>query len=253
LAVLKRLVTTWPLSALLVWLAAWLAHAVLLGLGREIALVGAALLGGVLALLHQARWRRLIAALGFPVSALALGWQGQAPGLLWLVPLALLWWLYPRRTWSEAPLFPTPRGALDRLPAAAPLPPGARVLDAGCGVGDGLRELAHVYPEARVEGVEWSRPLALLARWRVRRAAVRQGDLWADDWAAFALVYVFQRPESMPRVWAKACAELAPDAWLVSLDFAVPGVTPVASWQLPNGQFVWLYRPVRNVPSKPAN
>lgn len=250
---LKRLVTTWPLSALLVWLAAWLGHAALLGWGREVALVGAALLGGVLALLYRERWRRLIVALGFPVSVLALGWQGGAPGLLWLVPLALLWWLYPRRSWSEAPIFPTPRGALGRLPALAPLPAGARLLDVGCGAGDGLRELMHAYPQARVEGVEWSRPLALLARWRARGAQVRRGDLWADDWAPFALVYVFQRPESMPRVWAKACAELPPGAWLASLDFAVPGVAPVASWQLDSGQFVWLYRPGRTVASKPPN
>lgn len=253
MAVLKRWVTAWPLSALLVWLAAWLAHLALAGLGRDTALAGGALLGLGLALLYRRRWRRLIAALGFPVSALLLGWRPEGGGLGWLLALALLWWLYPRRSWSEAPVFPTPRGALQQLPALAPLPPGARVLDAGCGAGDGLRELCRVYPQARVEGVEWSRPLALLARWRVRAARVRQGDLWADDWAAFALVYVFQRPESMPRVWAKARAELAPGAWLVSLDFAVPDEAPVSSWQLPNGQFVWLYRPGRKAASKPAN
>lgn len=250
---LKRLVTAWPLSALLVWLAAWLGHAALLGWGRAGALVGGAVLGGVLALLYRQRWRRLIAALGFPVSALALGWQGGVPAPLWLVPLALLWWLYPSRSWQEAPVFPTARGALAGLPALAALPAGARVLDAGCGAGDGLRELCRIYPQARVEGVEWSRPLALLARWRVRAATVRRGDLWADDWAPFALVYVFQRPESMPRLWAKACAEMAPGSCLVSLDFAVPGVTPLASWQLDGGQFVWLYRPVRNAAPKPAN
>lgn len=250
---MKRLLTTWPLSALGVWLAAWLAHEALRSLGPEVALVGAAGVGGALALLYRERWRRLIAALGFPVSVLALGWQGGAPGLWWLLPLALLWWLYPRRSWSEAPLFPTPRGALDRLATLAPLPHGARVLDAGCGAGDGLRELLRAYPHAQIEGVEWSRPLALLARWRARGARVRQGDLWADDWAPLAMVYVFQRPESMPRVWAKARAELAPGAWLVSLDFAVPDAAPVASWRLDGGQFVWLYRPGRNVASKPAN
>lgn len=248
-------ITRWPLSALWSWLAAWFVYAGALALhlspGPALGLGAAAC--AALAWLQRERWRRLITALGFPASVLALGWQGGASGLLWLAPLALLWWLYPRRAWSEAPLFPTPRGALAGLPAAVPLPAGARVLDAGCGVGDGLRELVHVYPQARVEGVEWSRPLALLARWRVRRATVRRGDLWADDWAPFALVYVFQRPESMPRLWAKACAEMAPGAWLVSLDFAVPDVAPVASWPLDSGQFVWLYRPARNAASKPAN
>jgi SAM-dependent methyltransferase len=238
-------ITRWPLPALMSWLAAWFIYAAALfaGLAPGPALALGAAVGAALGWLQTQRWRRLIVALGFPASVLALGWQGGASGLLWLAPLALLWWLYPRRSWSEAPLFPTPRGALAQLTKLAPLPTGARVLDAGCGVGDGLRELVHAYPQARVEGVEWSRPLAWLARWRVRGAAVRQGDLWADDWSPFALVYVFQRPESMPRVWAKACAELAPGAWLVSLDFAVPEVEPAASWQLASGQFVWVYRP----------
>jgi len=247
-----RLLLAWPLSALLVWVAAWLTHLLLRGWTQQGALAAGLLVGLGLALLYRERWRQVIAALGFPVSALLLGWRPEGSGLGWLLALAALWWLYPRRSWSEAPLFPTPRGALDRLPALAPLPPGARVLDAGCGAGDGLRELLHAYPQARIEGVEWSRPIAWLARWRARGTTVRQGDLWADDWAPFALVYVFQRPESMPRLWAKACAELAPGAWLVSLDFAVPDVTPVTRWQLGNGQFVWLYRPERNGASKPA-
>jgi len=252
---LMRAFIRWPLSALWAWLAAWALcmAALALRLPPAWALAAGAVLGVVLGGLQAERWRRLIVALGFPASVLALGWQGGASGLWWLAPLALLWWLYPRRSWSEAPVFPTPRGALAPLPAQAPLAAGARVLDAGCGAGDGLRELLRAYPEAQVEGVEWSRPLALLARWRARGARVRRGDLWADDWAPFDLVYVFQRPESMPRVWAKARAESGPQAWLVSLDFAVPGQAPVASWRLPGGQTVWLYRPGRIAASKPAN
>lgn len=241
-------ITRWPLPALWSWLAAWFVYAAALagGLAPGPALAGGAAVGALLGWLQPVRWRRLIVAGGFPTSVVALGWQGGASGLLWLAPLALLWWLYPRRAWSEAPLFPTPAGALAPLATTAPLPAGARVLDAGCGVGDGLRELLRTFPAARVEGVEWSRPLAVIARWRARGAVVRQGDLWADDWAPFALVYVFQRPESMPRVWAKACGEMGEGSWLVSLDFPVPDVVPVASWQLASGKSVWVYRPVRN-------
>lgn len=244
----------WPLPALWSWLAAWLVYAASLtvGLAPGAALALGAAVGAGLAGLQGQRWRRLIVALGFPASVLGLGWQGGASALPWLAPLALLWWLYPRRAWTEAPIFPTPRDALARLPELAPLPPAARVLDAGCGAGDGLRELLRAYPQARVEGVEWSRPLVWLARWRASGALVRRGDLWADDWAPFALVYVFQRPESMPRLWAKACAEMGPQAWLVSLDFAVPDVAPVASWQLPTGKTVWVYRPVQKAAPKPA-
>lgn len=249
---LRHRLTAWPLSALWVWLAAWAVRMLAQGAGAELAWLLGTAVGGALAWLHPTPWRRVMAAAGFPVSALILGGQEHLPAWLWLVLLALLWWLYPRRSWSEAPLFPTPVGALTPLAAHAPLPPGARVLDAGCGLGDGLRELLHACPGAAVEGVEWSRPLAWLARWRVPGAVVRRWDLWADHWAAFALVYVFQRPESMPRVWAKACDEMAEGAWLVSLDFAVPDVVPVASWSIASGQTVWVYRPVRKGAPKRA-
>ena len=40
----------------------------------------------------------------------------------------------------------------------------------------------------------------------------------------------------------KAQAELAPGAWLVSLEFAVPGVLPHAQLRAPGGRVVWIYR-----------
>ena len=46
----------------------------------------------------------------------------------------------------------------------------------------------------------------------------------------------------MARAAAKAQAELAPGAWLVSLEFAVPGVLPSAQLRAPGGRVVWLYR-----------
>jgi len=130
------------------------------------------------------------------------------------------------------------------LAELAPLPPGARVLDAGCGLGHGLRELRRTYPEAHLEGIEWSAPLARLARWRCPWAQIARGDLWAQGWQPFDLIYVFQRPESMQRVWAKARDELAPGAWLVSLDFEVTGQAALASLDLAGGHRLWIYRPV---------
>ena len=53
-------------------------------------------------------------------------------------------------------MFPTPTGALDGLAQVLPLPAGARVLDAGCGLGHGLRALHRAWPQALLHGVEWS-------------------------------------------------------------------------------------------------
>jgi hypothetical protein len=239
----------WPLPALMAWLAAWCLWWVLAPLAMRqgwptaLAWCGAAAAGALLALLPRraSGWRRLFMAAGFPVSA-ALSGAAAVPAWAWLLPMVLLLAAYPLGTWRDAPLFPTPLHALDGLADALPLPPGARVLDAGCGLGHGLAALRRAWPQAQIEGIEWSRPLRLAAALRCPWAQVRRGDMWADDWRGLAVVYLFQRPESMARAWDKAQAELAPGAWLLSLDFAVPGLAPTLALQPPGRQAVWAYR-----------
>ena len=234
----------WPLPALAVWAAGWLLFRLLVasGLPPWLGLLAGTTLGVACSRWAASRLRALVVAGGFPLSLLASGLAGALPAWAWLLPLALLLLLYPRQAWRDAPLFPTPAGALDGLSLAAPLPPAARVLDAGCGLGHGLRALRRAYPRARLDGVEWSWPLARLARWRCPQAEVRRGDLWAGSWAAYDLVYLFQRPESMPRALAKARAEMRPGAWLVSLEFEAAGWQPQQLLRCPDGRPLWLYR-----------
>lgn len=252
----------WPLPALLVWALAWVLSGALARASAPAWAVLAlpTLMGVALAqwpALASTRWRTVFVAAGFPLSSLALAWaqghlgqgaQGSAssalPAWAWLLPLGLLLLAYPMRAWRDAPVFPTPEGALSELARLAPLPPGARVLDAGCGLGHGLRELHGAYPLAQCEGIEWSWPLALWCRWRCPWARVRQGDMWAQSWAGVDLVYLFQRPESMPQALGKALLELQPGAWLVSLEFEVPGFDSVARIPLGPHRQVWLYQPV---------
>jgi hypothetical protein len=188
----------WPLPALLTWGAAWTLFIGLqrLGLSAWVALAVAAALGVALSGWAASWWRRAIIGLGFPVSLLLL--------------------IYPLNAWRDAPLFPTPQHALRDLAGQAPLPAGALVLDAGCGLGAGLRALREAYPAAQLHGLEWSWPLRALCALRCPWARVRQGDIWRADWAPYALVYLFQRPESMARAMDKARAQLRPGAWLVS-------------------------------------
>jgi SAM-dependent methyltransferase len=252
----------WPLPALLTWAAAW---ALAMALRAASAPLWAALalptaLGACATLLPQVAstpWRRLFVAAGFPLSVLAMGQGAGLPGWLWLAPLALLLLAYPVHAWRDAPVFPTPRGALALLPQHAPLSPSAgaqpQVLDAGCGMGDALIALHAAYPQARVHGIEWSWLWRVVAAWRCPWARVRQGDMWAQNWAGFELVYLFQRPETMPRALAKARAEMRPGTWLVSLEFAAVdehgvAATPHASFNALNNlssgaaRPIWVYR-----------
>jgi hypothetical protein len=234
----------WPLPALLAWAACWALFVAMSRLAAPlpVALVLAAALGLVLSLPAATRWRRIFVAAGFPLSLAASGLGAAMPAGGWLLALALLALIYPLNTWRDAPMFPTPAGALQGLAALAPLPDGARLLDVGCGLGDGLRELHRVYPQAHLAGVEWSWPLRLACAWRCRFARVTRGDLWATDWSPHDLVYLFQRPESMPRALEKARRELRPGAWLASLEFEVPGLRPTAVLRGAGRKPVWLYR-----------
>ena len=238
---------TWPLPAVLTWAAAWLLFRGLLGQGAalQLALGAATALGVGLSLLGNSWWRRVLIAGGFPLSlALSVPSLGLAalPAWAWLLPLLLLLAVYPLNAWRDAPLFPTPAHALDSLPQHAPLPDGARVLDAGCGLGHGLIALRRAYPHAQLFGLEWSWPLRALCALRCPWAQVRRADIWAADWSTYDMVYLFQRPESMPRAMDKARAELRAGAWLVSLEFEVLGVKPTASCSEPGGKMVWLYQ-----------
>ena len=232
----------WPLPAILTWALAWATFALLrdAGVSPGVAMGGAGVLGLALAWTGSTPWRRVFMAAGFPLSLLGAGSLPHAAW--WLLPLLALLALYPMRSWRDAPLFPTPTDALRGLARAAPLPANARVLDAGCGAGDGLRALASEYPEARLLGLEWSLPLSLWCRWRCPFAEVRRADIWQADWGAFDLVYLFQRPESMPRAWDKARQQMRRGATVVSLAFEIPGVAALARLDNVAGKPVWVYR-----------
>ncbi|MEO5795380.1 MAG: class I SAM-dependent methyltransferase [Rhodoferax sp.] len=234
------------MPALLAWGGAWALFTTLqqLGLPGAVALLLATAAGAACSLLGPTWWRRGLIAAGFPLS-LALSGAVALPAWAWLLPLALLLLVYPLNAWRDAPLFPTPARALQDLAVVIPLPEGALVLDAGCGLGHGLQSLRLAYPHARLHGLEWSWPLRAVCALRCPWARVRQGDIWRADWAPYALVYLFQRPESMARAFGKAQAQMATGTWLVSLEFEVEGVVAAGRLQAPDGRAVWLYRVVQ--------
>lgn len=243
---MTRLKLPWPLPALLTWALAW---GLCWGLRVAAAPLWATLLlpslaALALSVMGATRWRQRFIALGFPLSwlLLAAGGAGALPAWLWLVPLAVLLLAYPLHAWRDAPLFPTPRGVLQGLADVVTLPPQARVLDAGCGTGAGLIELRRALPQAELQGIEWSWPWRIWAGLRCPWARVRRGDMWAGSWSDYQLVYLFQRPESMPRAVEKAQREMASGSWLVSLEFEATALKPVTVLRHVDGKPVWIYR-----------
>ncbi len=235
----------WPAPALMAWAASWCVFIVAtrwFAMSSTVALLLAAAVGISASLRGDTRWRRIFIAWGFPLSLAASGLIGDVPAWVWLLPLALLAMMYPMRTWRDAPLFPTPTDALKDLSRTVPLRDGARILDAGCGLGDGLAELHRAYPRAHLSGIEWSWPLRHACALRTRYATVRRGDIWTADWSGYDMVYLFQRPESMARAATKAERELRQGAWMASLEFKVPDLVPTSVLDCPDGRSLWLYQ-----------
>lgn len=233
----------WPLPAVLVWAAAWAVFRLTLqqGGGHWLGLSLGCSLGVVASLMGDSWWRRLMIAMGFPLS-LAMTGSLALPAWAWLLPLLLLLLIYPLNAWRDAPLFPTPKNALNGLQAQCPIKPNASILDAGCGLGDGLIALRRAYPDAGLHGLEWSWALCGLCALRCPWARVRQGDIWRTNWSEYDLVYLFQRPESMARAAAKARMELKPGAWLVSLEFEAVDLPAQVRLFTPDGRALWCYR-----------
>lgn len=235
------------MTALGVWGAAWYVFIFLVeqGMHSSVAMLFSTFVGVSAAAIgwhrgmSQARSAAL--AMGFPVSFWLLG-TASIPAWVWLLPLVMIVWIYPMRAWRDAPVFPTPLNALRDVPRYAILPAQAKILDAGCGAGDGLKALRLAYPQARWVGIEFSWPLRFVAQLRCPWARVRHGDIWLDHWGAYDMVYLFQRPETMPRAVAKAKAEMKPGAWLVSLEFAAHELKPTAVVYASADRPVWLYQ-----------
>jgi hypothetical protein len=233
----------WPLPALLAWALAWAAFSGLAAVGvpAAVAALLAILPAGAIAWQTPQAMRRAVLLLGFPASLILLR-QGQVPAWVWLLAALALLAVYPLRAWRDAPLYPTSGAALAGLAVQLALPGNPSILDAGSGLGHGLQALRAEWPMARLCGIERSGLLAWWARRRVPTAQIRRGDMWLEPWGPHHVVYLFQRPESMARAWHKACAEMQPGSWMVSLDFPLDGREPDHLLHHPGQRPVFAYR-----------
>jgi len=95
-----------------------------------------------------------------------------------------------------------------------------------------LLRLARARPDCQFTGIEHAPLTWLLAKLRSLgrpNVTIRHGDFWAAPLTQYAVVYAFLSPAPMPRLWVKACTEMAPNALLVSNSFAVPGIEPAST------------------------
>lgn len=155
----------------------------------------------------------------------------QHPGGIWSDDVA--GFVYEHGARTTTPLLGEAHGNLHTRLAdlvAAEGPP-SRVLDLGCGFGKSTVPIAVRFPEARVEGVDFSAPCLRLAAGTAKEAGLenvryRQGDAANTELPAESFDLVTSTmllhelpPEALDRVLAEAQRVLQPGGRMVHLDF----------------------------------
>ncbi|MDO8959628.1 MAG: methyltransferase type 12 [Rhodocyclaceae bacterium] len=180
--------------------------------------------------------------LGFAPLAVTVYGLDIAPGwfLAAFVLTLLIFW---RTDQSRVPLYLSNRRTANALVALLPATP-VTLIDLGCGLGGLLRQWAKARPDCRFVGIEHAPLPCLIAQLRTRGMAnvtVRHGDFWPEPLGGYDFVYAFLSPAPMPRLWHKACAEMAPGATLVSNSFAVPDIEPASVVEVTDRRATRLY------------
>lgn len=118
---------------------------------------------------------------------------------------------------------------------------GERFCDLGCGLGRVLRS-ARRAANVRATGFELN-PFAIIYLWAVDifdwKVRVRWRDFRKADLSEFDAVYLYLIPKVLPELAEQLERQLRPGTRVVSVDFELPGWTPVKTQEY--GQKIWLY------------
>lgn len=150
---------------------------------------------------------------------------------LWFYPLVIgvIFIFYANTLTERVPLYLTNRTTwtalsqmLDRHSAETALEARPAFVDLGCGLGGALAYLARAHPGWQFVGVETAPGPYLIAKLRtasLTNVEIRFQSLWKTNLAAFDVVYAFLSPAPMPRLHAKAAAQMRPGTVLISNSF----------------------------------
>ncbi|WP_061237436.1 class I SAM-dependent methyltransferase [Ectopseudomonas composti] len=219
----------------------------------RMSLFSVALLQGVLAAgigwrLGLSRWWLWINLAFLP--ALLMLQRVDLPAWLFLLGFVLLL-LVNWNSWREqVPLYLSGRKAQQRLQQClSELEPPLRFVDLGCGTAGTLLRLARQFPRGQFVGVETAPLLFVLAWLRCllqENCSIRYRSIWRLDLRSFDVVYCFLSPAPMPRLWAKAQAEMTAGSWLISNTFEIPGAPADRQLEVNQGRqtslFLWQIR-----------
>lgn len=185
----------------------------------------------------------------FALFAVVLAWavvRFQPPAWLYPVAFVLVFLFYTNTLVERVPLYLSNRTTWAALAGMVgqekPVSQRRRpaFIDLGCGLGGTVAHIARSRPDWDVWGVETAPGAYAIAKLRtlgIKNAHVRYRSLWRVDLGAFDVAYAFLSPAPMPRLLAKAEADMKGGGLLISNTFwpddsPFDGVVEVADGRL---------------------
>jgi hypothetical protein len=186
-------------------------------------------------------WWLAIHLVFMPLAILVSG-LGFSPAW-YLGAFILLLLIFWRTDQSRVPLYLSNKATTTAVAKLIPAEP-CRFVDLGCGTGTLIKQLALARPDCHFVGIEhaplpwlWARLSAL----GIDNCQIKFGDFWKHPVNEFRVVYAFLSPAPMPKLWAKAHAEMAAGSLLISSSFEIPDISPVQTIRLDDRRATRLY------------
>lgn len=177
---------------------------------------------------------------------LAVAFNAVVPAWAYLAAFAVCALIYWNSASEQVPLYLTNRKTWRSLSGIVADHGAKSFVDLGSGMGGVVTFLARTHPKLRVRGVETAPLVFLASKLRLNfqnlpNAEFVYRNIWDENLSAHDVVYCFLSPVPMPKMFAKAKAEMRPGTLFVSNSFAVPDQPPYAMVDVNDGRKTRLY------------
>ena len=128
-----------------------------------------------------------------------------------------------------APFYPSPEFAIKNMLDMAGVNSDSVLYDLGCGDGGIVFAVARDYHARKAVGIEKSKKLCSMARWKTKglaNASIVEADYDAVYLSEATVVTLYQSASENARLKAKLLRELSEGTTVVSHDFGIPGWHP---------------------------
>jgi len=192
--------------------------------------------------------------LGVQFALPVLAWASlalAAPSWVYLAVFVALLLVYSNASSERVPLYLSNRttwAAISQMISAETVAQDRHdapsFVELGCGLGGAIAYLSKAHPDWRFVGVENAPGPYLISRLRLigrSNAQVEFKSLWDVDFGDFDVAYAFLSPAPMPRLIARANAEMKAGALLISNSFWAPDLPYDGAAELNDGRKTSLF------------